>query len=91
MTQSYLGALQELTTYHLVNQLPKLAVACIEKAIPLDRLNEDLYCYAMRAYAALNDRTNLSRVYTDLKRLLHTELNAIPLIETDKLYRELIG
>jgi DNA-binding SARP family transcriptional activator len=66
-------------------------VTCIEKAIPLDLLNEDLYCHAMRAYAALNDRTNVSRIYVELKRLLRTELNAMPLVETDKLYRELIG
>jgi two-component system LytT family response regulator len=91
LVQSYLTALQELTTYHLSNQSPKQAVACIEKAIPLDRLNEDLYCHAMRAYAALNHRTNISRIYDDLKRLLHTELNTVPLIEIDKLYHELIG
>jgi LuxR family maltose regulon positive regulatory protein len=91
LAQSYLTALQELTTYHLSNQAPKQAVACIEKAIPLDVLNEDLYCHAMRAYAALNDRTNVSRIYVELKRLLRVELNATPLAETDTLYRELIG
>jgi len=90
LTQSYLTALQELTTYHLSNRSPKQAVVCIEKAIPLDLLNEDLYCHAMRAYAALNDRTNVSRIYVELKRLLRAELNAVPLAETDKLYRELI-
>jgi two-component SAPR family response regulator len=91
LAQSYLTALQELTTYHLSNQAPKQAVACIEKAIPLDVLNEDLYCHAMRAYAALNDRTNVSRIYAELKKLLRVELNAAPLAETDALYRELIG
>jgi two-component SAPR family response regulator/tetratricopeptide (TPR) repeat protein len=91
LAQSYLTALQELTTYHLANGSPKQAVLCIEKAIPLDLLNEDLYCHAMRAYAAVNDRTNVSRIYAALKRLLRAELNAAPLVETEKLYRELIG
>jgi DNA-binding SARP family transcriptional activator len=54
-------------------------------------LNEDLYCHAMRAYAAMNDRTNVSRIYSELKRLLRAELNAVPMVETDKLYREMIG
>ena len=91
LMQSYLGALQELVSFHLVNQSPKQAVVCIEKAIPLDQLNEDLYCQGMRAYAALNDRTNLSRLFTDLNTLLETELNSKPLPETARLYQELIG
>jgi two-component SAPR family response regulator len=91
LAQSYLTALQELTAFHLSNQSPKQAVAYIEKAIPLDLLNEDLYCHAMRAYAAQNDRTNVSRIYVELKRLLRAELNAVPMVETETLYRELIG
>ena len=45
----------------------------------------------MRAYAASNDRAGVSRTYAELKQLLKSELNAAPLVETDKLYRELIG
>lgn len=32
------------------------------------------------SYAALNDRTNVSRIYVELKRLLRAELNAAPLV-----------
>ena len=64
--------------------------AHLERAIPLDALNEDLYCQAMRAYAALNDRTNLSRLYSDLKLILQNELDTTPLPETTQLYREMM-
>jgi two-component SAPR family response regulator len=91
LTQSYLSVLQELASYHLANQTPRQAIEFIEKAIPLDQLDEDLYCLAMRAYAALNDRTNVSRIYTDLKLILHNELSTTPLHETAQLYEEIMG
>ncbi|HSG45141.1 MAG TPA: BTAD domain-containing putative transcriptional regulator [Anaerolineales bacterium] len=91
LMQSYLGALQELTTYYLSVRSPQQALAYIEKAIPLDKFNEDLYCLAMRAYGEINDRTNLSRLYTDLKLTLQNELDAEPLPETMNLYNDLLG
>ena len=91
LDQSYLGALQELASYYLMNQSPQEAAAYIEKAIPLDKLNEDLYCLAMRAYGEINDRTNLSRIYADLKLILRNELDASPMPETTHLYNELLG
>jgi len=63
----------------------------IEKAIPLDKLNEDLYCLAMRAYGEVNDRTNLSRIYAGLKLVLRNELESDPMPETTHLYNELVG
>ena len=91
LNQSYLGALQELASYYLANHSPQEAVEYIEKAIPLDKLNEDLYCLAMRAYGEANDRTNLSRIYADLKLILQNELDADPMPETTHLYNELLG
>ncbi len=91
LTQAYLGALQELASYHLANQNPKQAVEYIENAISLDQLNEDLYCRGMRAYAVLNDRANLSRLYSDLKMILHNELSTTPLHETTQLFEKLTG
>ncbi|NJC94746.1 MAG: hypothetical protein FIB03_00150, partial [Anaerolineae bacterium] len=91
LTQTYLGALQELASHHLANQSPKQGIEYIEKAIRLDLLNEDLYCLGMRAYAALKDRTSLTRLFTDLNARLNTELDTNPLPETSRLYQELIG
>jgi DNA-binding SARP family transcriptional activator len=89
LAQAYLVALQELASCHLSAQAPKQAVEYIKKAIPLDPLNEELYCLAMRAYAEIKDRVNLARLYSDLQNLLLAELNAKPLPETVNLYQAL--
>jgi LuxR family maltose regulon positive regulatory protein len=91
LTQAYLNALQELAAYYLSMQLPARAIECIEKSIPLDTLNEDLYCMSMRGYAELGDRSSVVRVYTNLQKLLQRELNANPMPETARLYDELMG
>jgi len=91
LTLSYLGALQELASHHLTNQSPKQAVEYIEKAIPLDKLNEDLYCLAMRAYAEVGERGKVARVYAELQSKLLAELNTVPLQETMRLYQGLVN
>jgi len=83
--------LQELAAYHLANQKAKQAIDYIEKAIPLDQLNEELYCQGMRAYSMLNDRAGFMRLYSDLKLILKNELNTTPMPGTETLYKELIG
>jgi two-component SAPR family response regulator len=89
LAKAYLTALRELASYHLSNQSPQQALLLIEKAIPLDWLNEDLYCLAMHAYARTGDRANLARVYSELEQRLKDELNTKPLTKTANLYREL--
>lgn len=88
---AYLNALQELAVYHLSTQSPAQAIEYIEKAIPLDLLNEDLYRLSMRGYAEMGDRSNVARVYAELQKLLQNELNAKPMPETVKLYQELMN
>jgi len=90
LAQAYLNALQELSIHHLVSS-PRKAIEYIEKAIPLDTLNEDLYCLSMRAYAGLGDRSNVARVYAELQKSLQSELNAKPMPETVRLYNEMMG
>jgi two-component SAPR family response regulator len=91
LAQACLNALQELAAYHLTIQSPRKAVEYIEKAIPLDVLNEDLYRLSMRAYAEAGDRSNVARVYAELQKLLQSELNADPMPETVNLYQALMG
>lgn len=91
LAQAYLIALQDLSAHHLSTQSPKKAIEYVEKAIPLDVLNEDLYCLSMRAYAGLGDRSNVARVYAALQKLLRSELNTNPMPETAILYRKLMG
>jgi len=45
----------------------------------------------MRAYADANDRTGLSRIYSDLKLILQNELSADPMPETTQLFNHLLG
>ncbi|MEO5886146.1 MAG: bacterial transcriptional activator domain-containing protein, partial [Anaerolineales bacterium] len=51
--------------------------------------NEDLYCQAMRACSALNDRAGIAQKYQQLKLNLANELNMEPLPDTSELYRNL--
>lgn len=91
LIQTFLNALQELSAYYLSIHLPGKAIDCLEKAIPLDFLNEDLYCLSMRAYARVGDRSSVMRVYADLERLLKDELNAKPMPETVRLFKDSMG
>jgi DNA-binding SARP family transcriptional activator len=91
LTQAYLVALQELAVYYLAMQEPKRAIDCMEKAISLDQLNEDLYCLAMKANAEIGDRASVARAYSNLQKLLRDELNTKPLPETTSLYQELMN
>ncbi len=89
LAQLYLHALQELSAYHLSIRSYPQAIEYLEKAIPLDMLNEDLYRLSMQAYAGIGDRSGVARMYAQLKQALNAELNALPLPETTLLYREL--
>ncbi|MCC6297686.1 MAG: winged helix-turn-helix domain-containing protein [Anaerolineales bacterium] len=91
LMHAYIVALQELANHYLATQAPKQAIPRIEAAIPLDPLNEDLYCLAMRAYAETGDRASLARVYAELQKTLKTELNAAPMSETTALYQTLVS
>ncbi|MEJ5223009.1 MAG: tetratricopeptide repeat protein, partial [Anaerolineales bacterium] len=91
LAQAYLNALQELAIYYLSIHEPVKTIEYTEKAIPLDILNEDLYRLAMRGYAELGDRSSVVRLYSRLQKLLHNELNTRPMLETVKLYEELMS
>ena len=90
LTQAYLGALQELITHYASSPDPRPALRYFEKALLVDNLNEDLYCQAMRAFAALGDRANVVNLYHELKVLLDVELDSEPLSRTTNLYNELL-
>lgn len=70
---------------------PKAGRTYIEKAIPLDQLNEELYRLGMRAYTKSGDRASLIRIYSQLQNLLQSELGITPLPETTVLYQELLN
>ena len=90
LAHAYLNALQELAGHYLSVSSPRRSLDCIQKAMPLDVLNEDLYRLSMRACAALGDRASIARTYAELQQILLAELDAKPLPETENLYHELM-
>jgi LuxR family maltose regulon positive regulatory protein len=90
LAQAYLGVLQELISYYASSPDPRTALRYFEKAQQIDNLNEELYCLAMRAYAALGDQTNISHLYNQLKELLKVELDSEPLPRTTNLYNDVL-
>jgi DNA-binding SARP family transcriptional activator len=90
LAQAYLGVLQELIAYYASSPDPRPALRYFEKAQQVDNLNEELYCHAMRAYAALGDRARINNIYNQLKELLKVELDSGPLPRTTKLYNEVL-
>jgi two-component SAPR family response regulator len=90
LAQVHLSALQELAAYYLSSSSPKRSLDYIQKAIPLDALNEDLYRLSMRAHAALDDRAGVAKVFKQLEQSLKDELQAKPLPETIALYSDLM-
>jgi two-component SAPR family response regulator len=90
LSQMYLSALRELVAYHASSPDPRPALHYFEKALLVDNLDEDLYCHAMRAYAALGDRINIGNLFNELKNLLERELGSEPLPRTTNLYNELL-
>lgn len=90
LAQSYADALRWLIDYQLKRDKPREALDLAQKAIQLEPLSEGMYCQAMRAYAAIGDRTGLAQQYQDLKRVLASEMEIEPLPGTTDLYRELL-
>lgn len=90
LARNYLGSLQELIGYYASSPEPRPALRYFEMALQIDNLNEDLYCHAMRAYAAMGDRTNLVNLYNELKELIRLELDSQPLSRTTNLFNQLL-
>jgi DNA-binding SARP family transcriptional activator len=89
LTQAYLTTLQELASFHLANRSAHDAQDCLERALLLDPLDEELYCQAMRACSLLNDRAGIAQKYQQLKEILASELDVKPLPSTAALYQAL--
>ncbi|MBN1453016.1 MAG: tetratricopeptide repeat protein [Anaerolineales bacterium] len=90
LTQAYLGALQEIIAHFASSLDPEPALRYLEKAFPVDNLNEELYRYAMQAYTTMGNRAGLVRIFQELKRVLSTELEIEPSLATVSLYQTLL-
>jgi LuxR family transcriptional regulator, maltose regulon positive regulatory protein len=90
LTQSYLNTLRALADFHYAHSRFTRAQELIERALRVDKFQEDLHTQAMRVYAALGDRSGLINQYQEMKSLLAKDLGMDPLPATELLYKKLL-
>lgn len=91
LVASYLTLAERLARLQLDGGDPRAALACCERALAHDPLDERLWRLAMQAEAALGLRATLTRRYDTLAGLLAERLGLLPERETRDLYRELLS
>lgn len=74
----------------LANQLPRQALAVIEKGLARDYFQEDLHRCALQAYAQLGLFDSLAEHYAALTATFKAELGAPPDLRTRQLYHQLL-
>ncbi len=90
LTQDYLGALRSLANFHFNRERYTRSLELLDRALRVDKLQEDLHCQAMRVYAALGDRAGLIQQYQEMQQVLANELDLKPLPATETLYQKLL-
>lgn len=85
-----LNALVSLADLHQKNAKPEAAIPLCQRAIEIDPGWEAAYQVEMSAYAKLNDRASISRVYQACQEAMRKQFNLPPSRETDELYRRLM-
>ena len=78
LSKAYLDVLLELVAYYASGRDPRCALKTFEKALLVDNLCEDLYRHAMRAYATLQDRAGVVRIFQELEKTFWGELEIKP-------------
>ena len=68
---------------------PEAAISLCQRALEMDPGWEPAYQVQMSAYAKLNDRASVSRVYQSCREALLKQFNLPPSRETEELYRRL--
>jgi len=90
LTQDYLGVLRTLANFHYIHERYTRSLELLDRALRVDKLQEDLHCQAMRVYAALGDRSGLIQQYQEMQQVLEKELDLKPLPATEILYQKLL-
>jgi DNA-binding SARP family transcriptional activator/Tfp pilus assembly protein PilF len=62
-----------------------------QKILHEDPFREDIHCMVMRSHAAMGNRVAVKEQYETLRGLLQQELGVEPAMQTQKVYRELVG
>lgn len=86
----HINALVALAGLYQKNARPEAAISLCQRAIEIDPGWEPAYQVQMSAYAKLNDRASISRVYKACCDALLKQFNLPPSAETEELYRRLL-
>lgn len=88
LRQAYASALEELAYLYLDTNHLEQCLAICQLALKQDPYHEMIYQLEMRAYAALGDRSAVTRRYQACRAVMD-ELGVLPSKETELIYREL--
>ncbi|MCP4167239.1 MAG: tetratricopeptide repeat protein, partial [Chloroflexi bacterium] len=91
LQQTLLTALNRLGDLRAAGGNHDQALAAFQRSLRIDNLQEQIYCEIMRSYAALGDRTGISRQYQSLTVCLDEELGLAPQPGSKELYNALMS
>ncbi|MCB1660714.1 MAG: bacterial transcriptional activator domain-containing protein, partial [Pseudomonadales bacterium] len=86
----YLDALVTLAGLYFTQAKLDEAISISQRAIDFDLGCEPAYQTSMQAYARLNDRVNVKRMYQACVDAMKSQFNLPPSKETEELYQRLI-
>jgi LuxR family transcriptional regulator, maltose regulon positive regulatory protein len=89
LSQAYILALFNLANYHFTHKRYTFSLELLNRILRVDNLNEEVYCQAMRNYAALGNQAGLFNQFQELVKTFSEELGLEPLGSTIKLYQQL--
>ena len=90
LRQDYLDALVTLAGLYFTQAKLDEAISISQRAIDFDLGCEPAYQTSMQAYARLNDRVNVKRMYQACVDAMKSQFNLPPSKETEELYQRLI-
>ena len=79
-----------MTRYHEERADYAAALGCLDRALALDPLQEDLQRGAMRLHYLAGDRPGAIRRFLHLRELLDEEMGVPPMAETQRLYDAIV-
>ncbi|MCX7706868.1 MAG: tetratricopeptide repeat protein [Anaerolineae bacterium] len=91
LRECFLEALLAVAQAHLNAGRPHEALEACRRVLAVDAWQEEAVRLGMLACLALNDRAGALRLYRDLERTLHEDLDVAPQAELRKLYHNLLG
>jgi len=88
--RNYIGALQKLAALYLESEKYEDALLCCQRMLNEDPCIEEAHRLAMKAYAAMGNRSAIVKQYEYCQQALSEELNAKPSPVTNSLFELLM-